>query len=234
VRIRTRHSLFKALIVVGVVTYLVFLYDILLNESAWFIYVMIAFLALIVLALVLYLGRKPDVAEETEAEYAVEALPEEPAEEAVEAEPVPWPGYEAEPAPAPEPEPDETVEIVEEIPKPRTPVPATAIHGPHHYRCPFCSRVFSMEATHLTGRMELRLSCPFCRNRIRVPSQPRMVVGHVPSMPATQHEQAAFTCNECGEVLRFTAAASAIQRMLHVQNCPNCGNARLSRAVVQS
>lgn len=222
-RIRTRHTLFKVLIALGVLTYLVFLYDILLNDSAWFVYVMGAFVVLILLTLLLYLGVKPDVepgdimaAETVEAEPEADELPE------TEAEPQPQ---------LPPPTPDEAVEVVE-IPKQREHVDPSRIRGPHHYRCPFCSRVFSMEATHLDRRRDLRVSCPYCANHIRIPSAARIVVGDVPRGWVPDSDQIAFHCQNCGEVMRFSAPASGIRRRLNVQTCPHCGSGRLGRAVV--
>lgn len=63
-RIRTRYKLFRIIIIVGIVVFLVSLYDIFANESQWFIYVMIGYAALAILALILYLGYKPKLDEE--------------------------------------------------------------------------------------------------------------------------------------------------------------------------
>ncbi len=220
-RIRTRHTLFKVLIAAAVLAYLAFLYDIILNDSAWFIYVMGAFVVLILLTLLLYIGVKPDVepgdilaAETVEAEPEAEELPE------------PEPQVEL-----PPPTPDEAVEVVE-IPKPHAQVDPSRIRGPHHYRCPYCSHVFSMEATHLDRRRELRVSCPYCSNHIRIPAAARIVVGEVPHGWVPDTDRMAYQCQNCGEVMRFSAPASGIKRRLNVQTCPHCGSGRLGRAVV--
>lgn len=221
-RIRTRHKLFKILITLAVLNYLLFLYDVLFNNSELFIWVMIGFVVLILLTLLLYIGVKPElepgdvVARETvEAEPEAQEIPEMP-----------------EPQPAlPPPTPDEAVQVVE-IPKPHAQVDPSRIRGPHHYRCPFCSHVFSMEATHLQRRQELRITCPYCANHVRVPAAARIVVGEVPRGWVPDTDRVAYQCQNCAEVLRFSAPASGIKRHLQIQTCPHCGSSRLGRAVV--
>lgn len=69
-KIRTRYKLFRIIIGIGIVVFLASLYDIFLNKSAWFIYVMIAYVVLAIFALILYLGYKPRLDEPVVAEPA--------------------------------------------------------------------------------------------------------------------------------------------------------------------
>lgn len=71
-RIRTRYKLFRIIIGVGILVFVASLYDIFANKSEWFVYVMIGYAVLAVLALILYLGYKPDL---TEAPVVVEPEP---------------------------------------------------------------------------------------------------------------------------------------------------------------
>lgn len=82
-KIRTRHRLFKIIIAVAIVTFVLSLYDIFVNQSGWFIPVMAVYVVLAVAALVLYVGRKPQLEEtvvaapdeETPQDLAVETTP---------------------------------------------------------------------------------------------------------------------------------------------------------------
>lgn len=58
-RIRTRYTLFKGIIALAVVTFLVSLYDIFARDSEWFFIVMAVYAVLALFALVLYIGHKP-------------------------------------------------------------------------------------------------------------------------------------------------------------------------------
>jgi DNA-directed RNA polymerase subunit RPC12/RpoP len=229
-RIRTRHKLFKLLILLAVVNYLVFLYDVLLNESEFFVYVMIGFLAILFFVLLLYIGVKPDLDDEPEL---LETVTAEPEADEMEDSLFAAPAEEEPPMAEPTPEPilEEAPEVVE-IPKPHANVDAANMRGPHHYRCPFCSHVFGVEATHLRNRRELRVSCPYCANHIRIPAKPKVVVGEVPRGRVEDKDRVAYSCSNCGEVLRITAPQSSIRRRLIVQACSHCGSTRLTRAEV--
>ena len=120
--------------------------------------------------------------------------------------------------------------MVIEIPKPRAQLTGASMHGPHHYRCPFCSHVFSFEATHLKERKDVGAACPYCSNHLRIPARPHVVVGPIPRGALMASDRVAFACGNCGEVLRFTAPGSSIQRYLRLDACPHCGSTRLSRA----
>jgi transcription elongation factor Elf1 len=225
VRIRTRHKLLKLLIALAVVNYVVFLFDILFNASDLFIWVMLGFVVLIILTLLLYLGVKPTL-EEGDIVAADEVLAE--AEEPVPAFPPEVPA----PDPLPPPTRDEVVEVVE-IPRRRPEVSAASMRGPHHYRCPFCSHVFSMEATHLKNRRDIRMSCPYCSNHVRIPPRARIVVGAIPRGRVADKDRAAYRCAKCGEVRRVSAPASTARRMV-MQGCANCGSSRLDRAAISA
>lgn len=64
-RIRTRYTLFRSILAVAIAVFVLSLFDIFANASAWFVPVMIAYVALAVLALILYIGHKPDLEAET-------------------------------------------------------------------------------------------------------------------------------------------------------------------------
>lgn len=64
-KIRTRHRLFKIIIGVAIATFVLSLYDIFAHQSGWFIPVMAVYVLLAVAALILYIGRKPQLEEET-------------------------------------------------------------------------------------------------------------------------------------------------------------------------
>lgn len=63
-KIRTRYTLFKIIIALAVVIFLVSLWDIFVNESDLFEEIMLGYIVLAVAALILYLGHKPDLDEE--------------------------------------------------------------------------------------------------------------------------------------------------------------------------
>jgi len=87
-KIRTRYKLFKVIIALAVVTFLVSLWDIFGNKSDLFEEIMIAYIVLAVLALILYIGHKPDLDEE---EPIVVATPEPMPDQDVVAEVTPAP-----------------------------------------------------------------------------------------------------------------------------------------------
>jgi Zn finger protein HypA/HybF involved in hydrogenase expression len=76
VKIRTRYKLFKAIIVLAVVVFLVSLWDIFGNDSDLFEEIMLAYIVLGVLALILYIGHKPDLDEEPVVLATPEPMPE--------------------------------------------------------------------------------------------------------------------------------------------------------------
>ena len=63
-RIRTRYKWFKILIALAIVTFIISLYDMFANQSDWFVYVMIVYLVLAIIALILYIGHKPTLEDE--------------------------------------------------------------------------------------------------------------------------------------------------------------------------
>lgn len=75
-KIRTRYTLFKILLGLAVFTFLVSLWDIFGNQSDLFEEIMIGYVVLAVLALVLYIGHKPDLDEEPVVLAAPEPVPE--------------------------------------------------------------------------------------------------------------------------------------------------------------
>jgi Zn finger protein HypA/HybF involved in hydrogenase expression len=193
-RIRTRYLLFKIILGVAIAVFVLSLVDIFGNKSGLFIPVMITYVVLAVLALILYIGHKPDL----EAETVLAA---------------------------PEPVPDQTV--VEEV----TPRPALNVQGPHNFRCPFCANVFALELTHLRKEHDIRMDCPFCANTIRIPRRPRLSPGQaVRTDLATPEEQALFVCENCGEVLRYTAPGQQAVQNARVHTCPHCGSERVDPA----
>jgi transcription elongation factor Elf1 len=213
VRIRTRHKLFRAIIGVAVLVFLASLFDMFLNDAAWMTYVLATYLVLAVLALVLYLGHKPVLPDE-------EPVPE----GAVEPMPVPDP-LAAEAAAQ-----EEAVVEIEEVPK-RRPIGGVHVEGPHYFRCPFCSHAFALEATHLRRTHDFRMNCPYCANSIRVPRKPKVAPGNVrPLHHAAPGERVLFACTNCGEVLRFTAPQSRLERALSVTTCPQCRSPTLALA----
>lgn len=202
-RIRTRYRVFRLVILVALLAFAFSLWDLLANDSGFFIPVMIAYAALFLLGLLLYLGHKPVLDDTVMAAEFIEATPE---------------GKPAEPTP----EPEEVIEVVE-LAKTRPHIASVNVSGPHHFKCPFCSHLFSMELTHLRGRKDFWMNCPYCANNIRIPRQPRLATGKLDAVSnAAPGEKALFTCTRCGEVLRFTAPGGRLDRFLHVQACPNC------------
>lgn len=200
-RIRTRYTLFKAVAAVAILTFLFSLWDIFANHSNLFIPVVAAYLGLFVLAVLLYAGHKPVLDEEGLETELVRAAPE---------------GAPAEAASI------EAIEVVE-VPKSRPRLPSINVAGPHHFKCPFCSHLFSLELTHLRERHDFRINCPFCANNIRIPRQPRVTAQPLDELrAAAPSDRALFTCTHCGEVLRITAPGSQWDRLLHVQVCPRC------------
>jgi len=125
---------------------------------------------------------------------------------------------------APEPVPmlaEEAVEL-EEVPK-RRPLVAADVQGPQAFRCPFCSQVFGLEATHLDRSNDFRMNCPYCANNIRVPRAPKVAAGDLQGVKdARLEDRVLYACSNCGEVLRFTAPGSRLERALSVSTCPNC------------
>lgn len=203
-RIRTRHKLFKIIIAVAIIVFLVSLYDMFLNEAEWQIYILLTYLVLAFFALVLYIGHKPDLN----------------VEEPIITEQIAARGIDEAPPPVPQVE-EEAIEVTE-VPKPRA-YAAGPVQGPHAFRCPFCSQVFGLEATHLRRSNDFRIACPYCANNIRIPRAPKVAAGDVGVVRhARESEQVLFTCTTCGEVLRFTAPRSRLERALHVNTCPNC------------
>ena len=75
-KIRTRYTLFKVIIALAIVTFLVSLWDIFGNESQLFEEIMLAYIVLAVLALILYLGHKPDLDEEPVVVATPEPVPD--------------------------------------------------------------------------------------------------------------------------------------------------------------
>lgn len=196
-RIRTRYKLFKAIMVAAVLVFALTLYDMFANEAGWQAPLLIAYVLLIALGLLLYVGYKPTLVEPGPL-----------------GEPV------AEPVTGAVAEEEAVVELAE-VPKRRA--VGVRVEGPHAFRCPFCSQVFALEATHLDRTSDFRMNCPYCANNIRVPRRPKVAPGDLrPLAHAPTSERVLFTCNNCGEVLRFTAPDSRLERALTVSTCPNC------------
>lgn len=207
-RIRTRYKLFQAVGVLAVLAFFFSLFDIFGNQSDLFIPVMIGFLVLLAVDAVLYVGRKPLLDEEGIETEIISATPE-----------------------GNEPVPDDALEVVE-VARSRPRLSNVQVAGPHHFRCPFCSNLFSVELTHLRGRSDFRMNCPYCSNTIRVPREPKVTAQSIDALVhAAPSDRAVFTCTHCGEVLRFTAPGSRIERFLHVQLCPNCRRSAVVPAV---
>lgn len=74
-KIRTRYTLFKIIIALAIVTFLVSLWDIFGNASDLFEEIMLAYIILAVAALILYLGHKPDLDEEPVVVAEPEPMP---------------------------------------------------------------------------------------------------------------------------------------------------------------
>jgi uncharacterized Zn-finger protein len=205
VRIRTRYKLFRAIIVVAIIVFLVSLYDMFGRDAEWQRYILLAYLVLAVLALILYIGHKPVLTEEPIVSEELVATPE---------------GGEPQvPLPVPE---EEAVVEVSEVAKPRA-YAAGPVQGPHAFRCPYCSQVFGLEATHLRRSNDFRMDCPYCANNIRIPRAPKVAPGDLKRVKRAKHaDRVLFTCGSCGEVLRFTAPQSRLERALSVRSCPNC------------
>jgi Zn finger protein HypA/HybF involved in hydrogenase expression len=190
-RIRTRYKLFRIILVLSIITFILSLYDIFANASAWFIPVMIVYIVLAIFALILYIGHKPQLDEEILA------------------------------APEPMPPQDVAAEVARGV----------NVQGPHHFRCPFCANIFALELTHLRKEHELRMDCPFCSNTIRIPRRPKLAAGQPVRLDlATPDEQALFTCENCGEVLRYTAPGQHPTDHVRVHTCPHCGSERVDPA----
>lgn len=218
-RIRTRYKLFKIVILLAVVVFVVSLYDMFIAPSEQKTdlqaYVLIAYAVLILVGLVLYIGRKPKLTQD-EPIIAEElaAVPE---------------GVEPEPLPTLE-EQEEAVEIVE-VPKPRQTVSSAGLGGPSTFRCPFCSNLFALEATHVHRDADVRMTCPYCTNRIRIPRRPKVARGKTKGLRhVAPSDQVLYACNNCGEVLRFSAPGSQMERALLVQTCPNCKSRQMTLA----
>lgn len=228
VRIRTRYKLFKAIIAVAVIVFLATLYDMFFNDSAWRDGLLIGYVALGVVALLLYIGHKPDLDEPVAV-----ALP------AVEPEPEPVPAI-VEPPPPVEPPPIETpifaepepVAMIEEVPRSQRVVGAVDVQGPHNFRCPFCVSTFALEATHINRRSDFRMDCPYCGRSIRIPRDPRIAKGEpVHVEEAAPQDRGLYTCSTCGEVLRFTAPHKPDDRRYGVRTCPNCESPQVQAAI---
>lgn len=212
-RIRTRHKLFKLLMLLAVLNFAFSLYDNYQLEQEFQVPVLLAYGVLAVLALLLYLGYKPDLSPEEPViteEVVARPAEEEPAPELLE----PETAYEA-------------VEV-EEVPKPK---PATAsgdLRGRHAFRCPFCSNTFALESTHAGRAKDFRMSCPFCANNIRIPHRPKVTKGDMRALSsAPPSERVLYACRNCGEVLRFTAPGSRLRQAFSIVTCPHCESRHL-------
>ena len=215
-KIRTRHKLFKAIIAVAVVVFLFSLFDMFARDAEFQNYVLLAYIVLAILALILYIGHKPDLTEEEP--IVAEELDATPA------------GMEPSLA-LPIAEEEAAIEVTE-LTKPRA-YASGPIQGPHAFRCPFCSQVFGLEATHLRRQNDFRIDCPYCANNIRIPRAPKIAPGNLKGVNrAKEDDRVLFTCTNCGEVLRFTAPESRLERSLNVRSCPNCrsGSVQLASA----
>lgn len=207
-RIRTRYTLFKGLMALGVLVFAASLYDMFANEADWQFYILAAYALLIVLALVLYIGHKPKIEEDILTEQLPADAPQAlPVEEEIAA-----------------------AEIVE-IPKQRAYVPASSMGPGHHFRCPFCSNLFELAATHARRTKDFRMNCPYCANSIRVPARPKVAPGDLAAFrSAAPDERVHYACRNCGEVLQFTAPGSRLERALRVATCPQCSSRQVTVA----
>lgn len=215
-KIRTRYTLFKAIIVVAILVFLATLYDMFQNASEWIAIMFLLYAVLAVFALLLYIGWKPNLdEEEAVVSEVIRAEPEPPAAVAV----APPPGHE---------EPLWADEIVE-VPRRRT--PWANLQGPHHFKCPLCANVFALEASHIQRKSDFRLNCPYCGNDVKIPHLPHMTrakradVAH-----ARADEKGMYTCTSCGEIVRVTAPGSALERLLNIKACPNCSSRQMTPA----
>lgn len=210
-KIRTRHKLLKAIMVLAVLTFLVSLYDMFYNDASWEAILLITYVVLAFLALLLYIGFKPSL--EKDEPIVTEELRAEPA------------GVDPLPAPLPVDEPLVAEEIVE-IPRRHT--TAGPLEGPHTFKCPFCSNTFALEASHIQRKADFRMNCPFCGNDVKIPQTPHLTRARgVDVRHARTSEKALYTCSSCGEVLRVTAPGSLLERFLNIRACPNCNSRQM-------
>lgn len=217
-RIRTRHKLLKLLAGLAIVVFLASLWDMFLNDGELIIAVLGAYAVLLFLALLLYVGHKPTLD------------PREPiVAEELDARPVPVAGEPEEPAWPTEGEDEEPEDVtqIEEVPKPRAHVGTLDVGSTNHFKCPFCSNVFGVAASH-RRRNDFRVNCPFCANSVRVPKRPKVTQGDLSEFShASPSERRVFACAECGEQIQFTAPHGKPARSLHVMQCPNCKSRRV-------
>lgn len=214
-RIRTRYTLFKAIGGLGVLVFLLSLYDMFANDAALQAIVLLSYAVLLLSALVLYVGYKPNL--DTDEPLVSETIESQP-----DGQPDAGPDVVVTESAA------EATEVVE-VPKTTRVALRAPLRGTHHFRCPFCSNVFAFEASHLERGADFRMGCPYCVNRIRIPKTPKVGRANLKAFrTAAQSDQVSFACSSCDETVRITAPFAAQDRRAALPACPRCGRATMA------